>query len=1128
MKQFLPSRPRRRAFRAFLRKMPWALCLASPLLVSAADFKGVPKLPQKQKTPGSPMKSVSQDLWEGYLQVGDSRIYARPSSCIDLWGEFRGLYYGSTYNNGGYVVAMEINGDYLTLDCSQPGDIYGVAFKADVLQQGDLARVCYTLTNNNEQSVEFSLGVYADVQIGDNDSAPISRRIDQGGNTYGLTMRDGYEAELCILFGAGLSGVTPVDDFWFGNYGYNSGAWNITGHYDTSDNFMVENGNYDSAMGWCWKQRHIAPGETMEFSYLMGVGDVNLQPGASIGVTPDDPDNWNDIALPHTLTVEGEYLSPAGLDGRIEYSVESLDDWRPLTEMMPSHTKFSSELTAYFNPGNKVHTINFRIVDNVGNISMLEPIEYLDIAYVEFSGIEDRVYNGEPQVLDIHSSEISGDWFNVSDYSEYSTNAGEVSFTIDGVYPNTIGRQYSSFRIIPKQIEGSIVIATTDYDFCGYDIAPEYTLEGEVATLSHVDRWDNGDYILSYADNHYAGTGYITIEGVNNYQGTISASFTIHKTAFPEEQINYYIPEPDITYDGMAHEAAVYDIDGAGEKIITYVNGKGESSSEAPVAAGDYEVYLEFKEGPGLYEWPRRKIGSFSIFNLDAGDWEALQSLYEELSVSNDKEVLWPVTSDPASAAHLQGLTIKEGKIKMLNLAGSSLKGELPLSAFRFKNVESVSFSYNDLTGNIDNIASIKESDPDAFKGIREVYLNSNHIKGNAGVFSLFPDLEYLDAGNNEISEVYPMIDPLVSVNIFSQTLDRTIDLDLRDFDFESFAEKIPSVALYNHAEQRYDAEMLYAQLNDGKDWDLTIMQDNGRIYGYSNGLEAYHGVSGDTCRLNLQPNDIRMNVKLSFDRGDADFNGAVDVLDLQSIVNEILCNRGDWRYATPFNFTAANLFEDEIINVQDAVCLVNLLLSEVPAEERNPVAENRKEDSAEASVWLDGGSLMIHSDSEIAAFDVTVEGKDINVDNIPGMLISKRAYGDKTRIIGYSISGATLAAGVNRLGSSDAVSVSRARLSGMSAREIPVVLNNSLSGISGVGHHDGISVSSLGITVGGLVDAGARWRIMTVSGIVLAEGEAESGSGSLFIPFSPVSGEVYLLVIYGNSESHTYKITLK
>ena len=107
----------------------------------------------------------------------------------------------------------------------------------------------------------------------------------------------------------------------------------------------------------------------------------------------------------------------------------------------------------------------------------------------------------------------------------------------------------------------------------------------------------------------------------------------------------------------------------------------------------------------------------FSIFNLDAGDWEALQSLYEELSVSNDKEVLWPVTSDPASAAHLQGLTIKEGKIKMLNLAGSSLKGELPLSAFRFKNVESVSFSYNDLTGNIDNIASIKESIPMRSKG---------------------------------------------------------------------------------------------------------------------------------------------------------------------------------------------------------------------------------------------------------------------------------------------------------------------------------------------------------------------------------------------------------------------------
>ena len=144
-------------------------------------------------------------------------------------------------------------------------------------------------------------------------------------------------------------------------------------------------------------------------------------------------------------------------------------------------------------------------------------------------------------------------------------------------------------------------------------------------------------------------------------------------------------------------------------------------------------MYLEFMEGPGLYEWPRRKIGSFSIFNLDAGDWEALQSLYEELSVSNDKGSLMACYIRSGVCRAFTGSDYKEGKIKMLNLAGSSLKGELPLSAFRFKNVESVSFSYNDLTGNIDNIASIKESDPDAFKGIREVYLNSNHIKGNAG-----------------------------------------------------------------------------------------------------------------------------------------------------------------------------------------------------------------------------------------------------------------------------------------------------------------------------------------------------------------------------------------------------------
>lgn len=144
------------------------------------------------------------------------------------------------------------DGTYTT-SCNN-GEIYnGVLFSSYVEQQGELARMCYSLTNTNSVDVTISLGAYADVMIGSNDRAPISRRKDQLENTYGLTMKDGYGAQLCVLFGAGLAGVSKVDDFWFGNYGYNSNAYNIVGNYERSDNFMIENGSYDSAMGWCWK-----------------------------------------------------------------------------------------------------------------------------------------------------------------------------------------------------------------------------------------------------------------------------------------------------------------------------------------------------------------------------------------------------------------------------------------------------------------------------------------------------------------------------------------------------------------------------------------------------------------------------------------------------------------------------------------------------------------------------------------------------------------------------------------------------------------------------------------------------------------------------------------------------------
>ena len=137
----------------------------------------------------------------------------------------------------------------------------------------------------------------------------------------------------------------------------------------------------------CYAQ--IAAGETVTFSYLIGVEDVNLEPNSSFVATPDDPTNWNNLYLPHRLTLDGEYESPAGLDGKIEYAVEDSEEWTALTDNLASGSKFSATLTVNFVPGKAKHTIRFRTVDNVGNTTLLAPIEYADISAYEFTGIKD-------------------------------------------------------------------------------------------------------------------------------------------------------------------------------------------------------------------------------------------------------------------------------------------------------------------------------------------------------------------------------------------------------------------------------------------------------------------------------------------------------------------------------------------------------------------------------------------------------------------------------------------------------------------------------------------------------------------------------------------------------------------
>jgi hypothetical protein len=578
---------------------------------------------QESKDGINKTRGINYGLPSGYSQVGSTLLcYRVTSDFIDFQGMFGDRYYGSTYSNKGYKVAMKIdNKSAIRMNCLNGTVSNGVKFQAEVVAQADLAQVRYYVTNNNTYDVTISLGTHADVQIGNNDHAPILRKKDTAGNTYGLSMLDGQGAQLCALFGAGLSGVTSVDDFWFGFFTNNSDANNMVGNYFSGKNYMVENGSYDSGMGWCWKNRLIPAGQTVVFCWLIGVGDVKLEPRSSFEVTPDDPEGWNDLSRPHRLRLSGNYESPAGQSGIIDYAVENETEWHTLTEIIESGREFTNDLVVNFDPTLPVHTIRFRTRDLVGNTTILPSIVWPDMAFNPVSGIIDMTYTGDPLYQTGLTCDIPEDHYEVKFYNN-NINAGIASFSAEGVFPYTIGRKTYTFKINPAPLTGGVKFKTSEIVYDGNAKTPEWSFTESVFSKLVKDK----DFTGVYTNNILPGTATLTITGKNNYEGKIVANFTIDKAPIRDNLYKFVLPQSIVYYDSNPHGASVTVADGVGDPIIRYSK-NNTNQTDAPIEPGDYNVYLEIAEGKLYYGLSNTKIGSFSIVVDDLNDY--LNSLHD-------------------------------------------------------------------------------------------------------------------------------------------------------------------------------------------------------------------------------------------------------------------------------------------------------------------------------------------------------------------------------------------------------------------------------------------------------------------------------------------------------------------
>ena len=236
------------------------------------------------------------------------------------------------------------------------------------------------------------------------------------------------------------------------------------------------------------------------------------------------------------------------------------------------------------------------------------------------------------------------------------------------------------------------------------------------------------------------------------------------------------------------------------------------------------------------------------------------------------------------------------------------------------------------------------------------------------------------------------------------------------------------------------------------------MVYQNGQLsVPYVSEQNIYYGESGDTLNVAVLKNDgtregSTFRISLSFDEGDSNFDGQVNVLDLQANIMYIM-----EKYLTrPYNFTAANLWKDDLINVQDIIRLVDLLMNMEPTESAS--SAKRKVQGIEtgtiASISIQNGQIVLNSDEPVAAMDLHLSnaGSIKVADDIEqlGISVITREITDGLHIIAYSMSGACIPSGISTIGTvdNDAVSVRSVMLSDSEANAISVSIDNTATGV--------------------------------------------------------------------------------
>lgn len=385
----------------------------------------------------------------------------------------------------------------------------------------------------------------------------------------------------------------------------------------------------------------------------------------------------------------------------------------------------------------------------------------------------------------------------------------------------------------------------------------------------------------------------------------------------------------------------------------------------------------------------------------------------------------WNVSGETIST-ELDGITFDENHhVTAIDLSNRNIKGNLTRALFDMPYLESLSLADNELSGKVEDVLAENQAEA---TNLKTVTLSNNRLTGNVGAFAKqITSLQYLYVDGNCISDLSPVLSSEIKdVDLGGQVLDEPIRINFSDMTDEYVVSELPRIITYNHDKQDYDSsiEMLMTtgessefSSTDNDTFGIWAKYQNGNITSSLASIQnVYNEVSGAEMKVFLKSNSPsnrlnKMPLLFSFDVGDGNFDGKVDILDLQTTVNYIFKEHSSKK---PLNLMALDIYNDKIVNIQDVICMVNILLD---SEEENAVKAKAaygsvaneiavvENNDSEAYIYISDNKLYLHSQVPVSSLHIRATG-NVNWE------ITKYGFSQTTssgNVVAYSLNGITL-----------------------------------------------------------------------------------------------------------------------